>query len=71
MLPEKLDFLERFDSFYQVMVNSAKEDKINEKDFYLIIRAKAKSMDRERMLRLSKKTIVKIIGAKKGSDIKY
>lgn len=63
MLPEKLDFLERFDSFYQVMVNSAKENKINEKDFYLIIRAKAKSMDQERRLKLTKKRV-------KG-DLKY
>jgi len=48
MLPERLNFLNRFDNFYQVMVNSVKEDKINERDFYLIVRAKTKSMDQER-----------------------
>ncbi|MBA7489819.1 hypothetical protein ES702_00353 [subsurface metagenome] len=70
MLPEKLSFLKRFDVFYLVMVNSAKEDKINERDFYSLIRAKVKTMDQERRDKLSKKTIVKVIGAKKG-DLKY
>ncbi len=48
MLPDRLRFLERFDRFYQVTVNSVKEDKIREKDFYLIIGAKVRSMDRAR-----------------------
>lgn len=48
MLPERLNFLKRFDNFYQIMVNSIKEAKINERDFYLIIRAKCKAMDQER-----------------------
>lgn len=48
MLPERLKFLKRFDNFYQVMVNAVKEDKINERDFYIIIGAKVKSMNRER-----------------------
>ncbi len=48
MVPEKLNFLKRFDNFYQVMVNSIKEDKINESDFYALIRAKCKNMERER-----------------------
>lgn len=48
MLPERLNFLDRFDNFYQVIVNSVKEDKVNERDFYIIIGAKTKSMDRER-----------------------
>jgi hypothetical protein len=47
-VPEKLEFLNRFDNFYQVMVNAIKEEKLTERDFYLIIGAKAKSMDRER-----------------------
>ena len=58
MLPERLNFLNRFDLFYQVIVNAAKEDKVDERDFYLIIIAKAKSMDqerRERTLLLNKK----------------
>ena len=48
MLPERLEFLNRFDKFYQVLVNSLREKKINERDFYLLIRTKAKDMDRER-----------------------
>lgn len=48
MLPERLNFLERFDNFYQVIVNAVKEDKIDERDFYIIIGAKCKSMNRER-----------------------
>ena len=70
MIPEKLNFLGRFDIFYQVMINSAKENKIKERDFYALIRAKAKTMDQERREDLSKKTTIKVIGAKKG-DLKY
>jgi len=45
---ERLTFLDRFNKFYQAIVNASKEDKISERDFYLIIRAKCKSMDQER-----------------------
>jgi hypothetical protein len=48
MLPERLNFLKRFDNFYQVIVNAVKEDKINERDFYIIIGAKTKSMNQDR-----------------------
>jgi len=48
MIPDRLKFLERFDRFYQVMVKAVKEDELNERDFYLIITAKAKSMNQER-----------------------
>ena len=48
MLPERLNFLERFDNFYQVMVNAVKEDKIDERDFYIIMGAKCKSMNQDR-----------------------
>ena len=48
MIPERLNFLNRFDNFYQVLVNSIKEDKLNERDFYIIIGAKVKSMNQER-----------------------
>jgi len=48
MLPERLNFLNRFDLFYQVIVNSTKENKITERDFYVLIRAKCKTMDQER-----------------------
>ncbi|GAI73129.1 unnamed protein product, partial [marine sediment metagenome] len=36
------------DNFYRVIVNAVKENKIDERDFYIIIGAKCKSMNRER-----------------------
>lgn len=48
MEPERLEFLNRFDKLYRVLINSLKEKKINERDFYLLIIAKARDMDRER-----------------------
>ncbi|MBA7568392.1 hypothetical protein ES695_02705 [Candidatus Atribacteria bacterium 1244-E10-H5-B2] len=48
MLPERLNFLKRFDIFYQVIVNAVKEDRIDERDFYIIIGAKCKSMNQEK-----------------------
>ena len=48
MLPEQLNFLKKFDNFYQVIVNAVKEDKVNERDFYIIIGAKCESMGQER-----------------------
>lgn len=67
MLPEKLEFLNRFDNFYQVITNAVKEDKVDERDFYALIRAKAKTMDQER--REENSRIVKVIGVK--TDLKY
>lgn len=52
MVPEELEFLNRFDRFYQVMVNSVKEEKINESDFYALIRVKCRGMERERRLKI-------------------
>ena len=54
MVPERLSFLDEFDKFYEVMINAVKEDKINERDFYALIKAKCKSMEKERLLMLSK-----------------
>jgi hypothetical protein len=48
MFPDRLSFLNKFDNFYQVITNAVKENKLNERDFYLIIIAKAKSMNQER-----------------------
>jgi len=48
MLPERLEFLNRFDNLYRVIINAVKENKLTERDFYLIIIAKAKSMNQER-----------------------
>lgn len=53
MVPERLDFLNRFDSFYQVIVNAVKKDKVDERDFYIIIGAKVKSMNQERRERVN------------------
>jgi len=49
MRPDRLSFLTKFDRFYQELINLAKADKINEPEFYMIITAKAKVMDRERL----------------------
>jgi len=48
MIPDRLKFLERFDRFYHVMVKAVKEDELNERDFYIIMGAKVKSMNQER-----------------------
>ena len=48
MLPDRLNFLKQFDKFYQALVNSVKESKVSERDFYRLIRSKCKSMDQER-----------------------
>ena len=48
MVPERLEFLDTFDKFYQVIRNAVKEDKITERDFYALIRAKCKNMERLR-----------------------
>jgi len=49
MIPDRLSFLTKFDKFYQELINLGKEDKINEPEFYMIIIAKAKAMDLERL----------------------
>ena len=48
MIPDKLDFLNKFDKFYRSLVNDVKEDKYDEREFYLTITAKVKAMDRAR-----------------------
>jgi hypothetical protein len=48
VLSDRLSFLNKFDNFYQVITNAVKENKLNERDFYLIIIAQAKSMNQER-----------------------
>jgi len=52
MLPERLEFLNRFDNLYRVIINAVKEDKLTEMDFYLIVIAKAKAMNQERRERI-------------------
>jgi len=48
MIPNRLSFLSEFDNFYQGLVRDLKENKYNEAEFYLIIIAKVKAMDRAR-----------------------
>lgn len=48
MIPEELSFLNEFDKFYRNLARDIKEGRYSERDFYLIIRAKVKAMDRER-----------------------
>ncbi|RXG65169.1 hypothetical protein ES695_09100 [Candidatus Atribacteria bacterium 1244-E10-H5-B2] len=48
MPPDILSFLSEFDKFYQALVRDLKENKYNEVEFYLIIIAKVKAMDRVR-----------------------
>ena len=60
-----MNFLKQFDIFYKGLVRDIKEKKINEADFYMIIKAKCKAMDRERrekMLLLNKEVIEAITG---------
>ncbi len=59
MCPDRLSFLTKFDKFYQALVRDLKENKYNEVEFYLILIAKVKAMDRERLSQ--KKTIGKEI----------
>ena len=49
MCPDRLSFLTKFDKFYQELVSDIKEAIYNEPEFYMIIIAKAKAMDRGRL----------------------
>jgi len=42
-----MEFINRFDNFYETMKNSVKEGKINEQEFLMLIQCKAKLMARE------------------------
>ena len=48
MIPDRLKFLSRFDKFYKELVNAVKEDIVQERDFYIVIRRECKNMDQER-----------------------
>jgi|GEM_PF-5010336 len=50
MCLDRLNFLTKFDKFYQELISLAREDKINEPEFYMIITSKAKAMDRRRLV---------------------
>jgi len=49
MCLDRIDFLIEFDRFYQALFDDIKEARYTEQDFYLIITAKAKAMDRDRL----------------------
>ena len=57
MLPERLNFLNEFDKFYQSLVLDLKEDKYKEAEFYSIIIARCKIMDQARRKKLERKVI--------------
>lgn len=48
MLPDRLEYLNRFDKFYKAIIEQAKTNNLNESEFYLVMIAKLKAMDRER-----------------------
>jgi len=60
MPPDRLSFLSEFDRFYQGLANDIKAGRYSEGDFYLIIPAKIKSMDRvrrEKLIKSSKRPV--------------
>ena len=58
MILKKLEYLEKVDRFYRMLIEQAKTDVINEAEFYLLLGVKCKAMNKERISRkvlLSKK----------------
>jgi len=51
MIPERLDFLNSLDRFYKVLTEQIKQNNISESDFYLLLGAKCKALNRERIRR--------------------
>ena len=49
MQPERLEYLKPLDRFYQVLIEQAKQGKINEAEFYLLLGAKCKALDNRRL----------------------
>ncbi len=55
-----MEFLNRYDKFYQMLIEQAKQDNINEQEFFMLMVTKAKVMAREeREFRHDKKGYVK------------
>ena len=48
MLSDRLNYLNRFNKFYKTIIEQAKQNNISESEFYLVMIAKLKAMDRER-----------------------
>lgn len=53
MLPERLEYLTRLNNFLEVIIEQAKQDNVSESEFYLIMIAKLKAMNRERREKLN------------------
>ena len=51
MIPERLDFLNSLDRFYQVITEQVKQDNISEAEFYMLLGSKCKALNRERINR--------------------
>ena len=49
MIPERLDFLNSLDKFYQVITEQVKQENISEAEFYMLLSVKCKAMNRERL----------------------
>ena len=47
MLPDRLQYLTRLNNFIEVLTEQAKQKKLNERDFLLMVAVKAKSMAKE------------------------
>jgi len=43
-----LEYLKRVEKFYNMLVEQAKQDKISEADFYMLLGVKCKAMNKER-----------------------
>jgi len=48
MLPDRLEFLNRYEKFYSLMKEQAIQSNVSESEFYLIMICKLKAMNRER-----------------------
>ena len=47
MLPDRLQYLTRLNNFIEVLTEQAKQKKLNEREFLLLVAVKAKSMAKE------------------------
>jgi len=51
MQPERMEFLNSLGKFYQVLIEQVKTNNITESDFYMLLSAKCKALNRERIRR--------------------
>jgi len=48
MRPDRLNYLNCFDKFYKTIIEQTMQNNISESEFYLVMIAKLKGMERER-----------------------